>query len=148
MNVFCEAPTRSYARKYISIRTCECLYIYKIYVYNVYIHECTFRWSCFTGDMAHERLLRGAHQDRKALSLPPFLLTHTHIHTHTHTSTHTHAHAHTHTHSLSLPPSRTHTYTCTHTAGFASPRIWPISYGVASVSRIDKTTGLFCKTAL
>jgi len=108
---FARRPPRSYVRKYICICTCECLYINILYVYNVYIHEYTFRWICFTGYMADARLSQGARQDCKALSLPPFLPTHTHIHTYIHTHTHQHTHMHMHIRTHTLSPSLPHAHT-------------------------------------
>ena len=70
--------------------------------------------------------------------------THTHdVHTHTHTRTNiprpptpsTHIHTNTHTYSYTSAHIRTHTHTHAHTT----------SYRVATISRLLKIIGLFCK---
>jgi len=73
-------------------------------------------------------------------------IAHTHIPTHirTHSLTHAHAYSHTHTH------TRTHTHTCTYAhiqKKHKNTHNWR-EYGVATISRLLKTIGLFCKRAL
>ena len=102
------------------------------------------------------------HMELFATKEPSMLISpnkHTHTHPHTYTCTHTrgairhqgtwyvniseqtHTHTHTHTHIH----THTHKYTreCTHTRGVVRHQeTW---YGVATVSRIDKIRGLFCR---
>jgi len=82
--------------------------------------------------------------------------THTRTHTNTHTRTHTHTHMHSHMHSRVTSVTYMHTYfhththihihTHTHTHAYthkhACIRDW---YGVATISRLLKIIGLFCR---
>ena len=68
--------------------------------------------------------------------------THAHINSLSHARTHTLSLKHAHKRSLSLLHTYTHdlSHTYTHTV--------PAPYGVATISRLLKTIGLFCKRAL
>ena len=88
--------------------------------------------------------------------------THTHIHTHTHPHTHIHTHTHTHTHIYTNTRTHTHTQVERGLAAHANEALALIlrklvvahegknsqmsaHYRVATISRILKSIGLFCR---
>ena len=85
------------------------------------------------------------------------LHTHTHTHTHIHTYTHIHAHTHTHTHTnaqtlitkpnLKVPPicAYMHLWRTMMFDVMYIPETQHVKYGVATISRLLKIIGLFCR---
>jgi len=129
-------------------------------------------WLICMCDMTHVYAWHGPSSHRVSLNV---LDSHTHTHTHAHTHTHTHAHTHKHKHTQTLSLSFSHTHTsgfrscvmyillnrvsCTNEGVdhiwqdfficVESDKLWLThSYGMATISRLFKIVGPFCKRAL
>ena len=102
-------------------------------------HSFTHTHNCMDSICAHTHALS-------------FFHTHTHSHTYTHSTIVRIAYVHTHTFSFSLTHthSHTHSHTHTHTTIVWTAYMHPLTicYGVATMSRLLKIIGLFCKRAL